>query len=529
MTASVQTADTLSPALDTLGRRPGVVVVAYAGAVFLTLLPLLLVKTPPLVDLPAHLARLHILATDGHNPILSSIYQSNWTILPNLAMEGVILPLAKIMPLEAASRIFIGLTILLMIAGAALLHRVVHGYWSAWPASAALFVYGLPMFWGFVGFLFTMGLALCAFAAWIATEGWRPGKRIGLFTAIAIVLFFGHLFALGVYGLCVVAYEFGRNDKWRSLHPNVKAVRLWALTLAQFAAPLVLWLMAPTRGSSEPVFYGTIIDKLGAVLSPSVFYGNPIDRVMYAVLGVLVIRGLFSGCLTVAPALKVPLIVLGIAAVLMPSKMFGTWGADLRLPTVMALVFIGSTTLRMENRRLAAGLVALVVVLFTVRMGVIAQSWREFDRQITDFRTTLKMLPEGASILPAETEWRSLATRTYWHLATYAVIDRSAFVPTLFTDPTQQPIRLTPRYASEDPGLVPPIPLDLLVETLNPDEAKFFGEVAMKRDTNRIWLGWPKKFDYLLLLRGEELENPVPSHLHRIASGPFYDLYKINP
>lgn len=535
MTTRVATLDSTDPAADdaviSASRRPLAIVIVYAAAIVLTLLPLFLVETPPLVDLPSHLARLHILADGGNDAVLAGIYQSNWTILPNLAVEAVVLPLAKLMSLEAASRIFVGLTMLLLIGGVAALHRAMHGYWSAWPALAALFTYNLSMFWGFVGFLFTAGLALCAFAGWIAAERWNPWKRAAIFTLAATILFFGHLVALGVYGLCVLAYEFGRSrgigtPEAVPLEPAPLA-RFWAPTLAQFAVPFALWLMAPTGHADAPIVYGTIVDKLAALLSPVIFYGSVIDRVLFLAVAVLIVRGLFSRRLKVAPALKYPLLALCAVAVLMPSKLLGTWGADLRLPVVIACIFVGATTLHMKNLRLAVALIAVVGALFAIRAGVVADMWRGYDRQIADFRKTLKVLPKGASLLLAETEWRELETRTYWHVASYAVIDRSAFVPTLFTDPTQQPIRLAPRYARDDPGLVPPMPMDLLVETMDPEKAKHWATVEMRKDVNRIWLNWPARFDYLLLLHGGEQENPVPKHLDRIAGGPFYDLYRI--
>jgi hypothetical protein len=50
-----------------------------AGTSALLLVPLFLVDVP-LLDYPNHLARMYVLASGAHDPILSSMYQQHWAV-----------------------------------------------------------------------------------------------------------------------------------------------------------------------------------------------------------------------------------------------------------------------------------------------------------------------------------------------------------------------------------------------------------------------------------------------------------------
>ena len=71
---------------------------------------------PPLLDYPNHLARMYLLP---HLPdaALARYYTVHWTPIPDLAMDGIVPFLAKVMPLEWAGKLFIALTFLLLAGG----------------------------------------------------------------------------------------------------------------------------------------------------------------------------------------------------------------------------------------------------------------------------------------------------------------------------------------------------------------------------------------------------------------------------
>src|ERR1700732_5016053 len=104
-------------------------------------LPVLFVKIPFLTDYPNHLARLFILAWGDQDRFLSTYYSVSWPIIPNLAVDMIVPPLARISGIYAAGKLFVLLIAVLTVSGTAALHFAVHRRPSAWPLVSFLFLY----------------------------------------------------------------------------------------------------------------------------------------------------------------------------------------------------------------------------------------------------------------------------------------------------------------------------------------------------------------------------------------------------
>src|SRR5579864_4733949 len=171
--------------------------------------PVLICDSLPLFDYPNHLARMHILVDWARSPELQRFYAIAWAPVPNLAMDVIVPGLAQLMPLAVAGKVFVLLTLLLLAGGAAALHRVLFGAWSAWPCLAFLLLYSRILLWGFLNYLFGLGLGLFAFALWIRLARRPALLRLGVGAALALALFFAHLLAWGLYGVLVAGHSAG--------------------------------------------------------------------------------------------------------------------------------------------------------------------------------------------------------------------------------------------------------------------------------------------------------------------------------
>jgi hypothetical protein len=102
------------------------------------------------------------------------------------------------------------------------------------------------------------------------------------------------------------------------------------------------------------------------------------------------------------------------------------------------------------------------VLLFAVRMAVVAGVWTEHRRDLAELRSAIAAVPPGAKVFftnvpqeEAPAYWdsgprsRRLSNglRADYHLPALLLIERGAFWPVLFANPAQQPIRLQPTYA----------------------------------------------------------------------------------
>ena len=65
--------------------------------------------------------------------------------------------------------------------------------------------------WGFLNFLFGLGCALCGTALWLAFEKRRASLRVLTSTIVALICFFSHLAAFGIYALAIVSNDQAPN------------------------------------------------------------------------------------------------------------------------------------------------------------------------------------------------------------------------------------------------------------------------------------------------------------------------------
>jgi hypothetical protein len=406
-------------------------------------MPLWQVHTLPLFDYPNHLARMHILASDSGE--LRRFYAVDWRIVPNLAMDLIVPPLSTILPLEAAGRVFIMLTMLSLVGGVAFLHRVLFLRWSPWPLLSFALLYNRFMLWGFLNFLFGTGLAIAALGWWI---GWReraPRLCIAVACVLSLAVFLSHLAAFGCYAIALGAFEL---DQMRR-RPRAIPTRL-ATAALPFVMPAILFLTGPS-GAGGAIVFSRALRKFDLPYSLFNNYTPPLDAATMVLFVALFGIGLWRGWLRIAPAMQAPLMALIAAYLVMPNQIYTASSVDHRLPLVIALMAIGGSNLE-PVLRWSREVTGLAVATYLARLIVISVQWQGFDRVYEVDRAALDQLPTGARIAVASPD-DGLRIRAgeppMVHFPCWAIIDRDAFVPILFAYPTQQPIGFKPSYTDQ--------------------------------------------------------------------------------
>src|SRR4051794_8463321 len=61
--------------------------------------PLILPQVPPLVDLPGHMARYRVELEIGQSAALRSFYDFHWSLIGNLGLDLLVIPLSKLIGL----------------------------------------------------------------------------------------------------------------------------------------------------------------------------------------------------------------------------------------------------------------------------------------------------------------------------------------------------------------------------------------------------------------------------------------------
>ena len=422
---------------------------AFVALLLVACIPLFLTPLPPLVDYPNHLARMHLLAALSGSPTLRQFYALAWRPLPDLAMDVLVPPLLGVVSLSTAGKLFLVATYFSSTGGVAILHRALHGRWSAWPLTAFLLVYNRLLLWGFINFLFGLGLAFWALAGWIALRERGVVVRLGFGVLAALTVYFAHLMALGIFGAMVVGYEAGRLRRDRGAAAGAVLVLLLSFlpSLVLFATAFVPLHAATAIGSG--IRFARPIRKLDLPFSVFDLYSRPFDIACFALAVIGAAFAYWRGWLRVASAAAAPLIVLALLYVVMPDTLFGATGADRRMPLAMALLLIGGSVWQTPFARQERLFLSAAFVLFALRLGVVAAMWQGSGALYADLLAGLDSLPVGAPVAVAFADAEvNVEATPLLHFPVLAIARRDAFVPTLFTYATQQPVAFTRVYGA---------------------------------------------------------------------------------
>ncbi|OWK28802.1 hypothetical protein [Sphingomonas dokdonensis] len=438
---------------------------AITGMALVAIIPFLAARIPSMTDLPGHTGRYAVMLDHGRSPLLAAYYSFDWRVIGNL---GVDLFVAAFGWLGAERAAWLGAAIIapLTILAMATVSRTLHGRVQPGALAAACFAMANPLMFGFVNYCLSLAFALFAFAAWVR---WReaPAWRVMPPLALAALLtWLAHAVGWGVLVLLVGGFELDRLWQRRSdaLGPTLRDALLRGLALAP---PVVLTLAWRGDGGAL-VAWGDDLLVRKAMNWVVVLRGEAkwIDLATPALLALACLATwrrqaidwrLFAGAL-----------LLALAVMIMPTVLFGSWGADERLApaaVIAALLSLrwqaASSGAASKHHRSLAAFVTLALALFGIRTLMIARDWHRLDRDYAAHLTAIDRLPRGAHVFAVvlqdrcHTPWQSTA---YVHLASLAIGRRQALVNTQWLLPGAAMLKvrypLDPRYANDPSQMV---------------------------------------------------------------------------
>lgn len=501
--------------------------VAAGLLAILLAIPFFLVDVPPVLDYPNHLARYFVLAHPD-DPILSQMYAPHWVVLPNLGMDVIGAAILRVTDVYVGGRILLALSLFAPIVGVIAYHRAAFGRYSFWPLASGLVAYNGAFLLGFMNFLLSLGFALIGSAIWIVLR-----RRKMLLVPIAVgavaaaVIFFSHIFGVVLFALLITSNE--ADLLWRRLKSGLLRLSDLAYAAGAIAAALspalLLYFLSPLQTGDASIGEWRGFAKFWSIFAP--FMTTSVA--LTAMTGIAVILLLYRRQLQLAPGLPLALTGLVIAFVVAPSSMArGTTFVafiDLRFAMMMGLLLFAGIQPHLTSRQ--AILTGLVVgALIVLRSGYVGMTWIDHRQDLADLRAAIANVQPGARVLaarghpggetnvqPAERALPGIY-RLDGHLAALVVIERSAFYPLLFADPTQQPVIVKP-------------PFDRIAQPLSePIEWQWLMGEGPATDV-RYLRHWQQDFDYVLLIDppGVTQSPPTLSPLYR---GNYAQLYRID-
>jgi hypothetical protein len=538
--------DGKSPVLDFSGLQVAALFVLFA---FIAAIPVLLHPLPPISDYINHLSRMHVIAAIGRDSDLARFYQVNWEVIPNLMMDMILPVLVRIMSIYAAGQAYMIASFVLILSGTFALNRQLHGRWSVLPLAAFPLLYNYVFLVGTMNYVSGIGLSLWALVAWIALRERNLVLRLAMSALFVTALFFCHLYALGTYGLGLLAFELHRlwispSLSWDRGRParifskeeegagGTPAVRTLPARLFDFVATglpflpvLPLMMMSPTWGLRSEIGW-ELNGKIDGLLYVINVYSGTVGALLAGVLAVAVGFLLYHRALRFHAFGFVLLAVGAITYMAMPRVIFDTYMADQRLPISLAFMVIACAQL--DLRRLGLrhpfvrqGVVAVLFLLLAIRVLEVQTVWASLSPGAASFRESVALIDRGAKVMVAYADpdgGDNVRNLGLVHAACLAIIERSALVTTVFTVVGKQVLHVRTDYRDRvDTQDGSPPTIENLLRVSDHDASG-----------DDYWRRWTTDYDYLyVLFTDARHENPDPARLTAIFAGEKFMLYRI--
>jgi hypothetical protein len=418
-------------------------------ALLLASLPLALSAVPPLFDYPNHLARADAMSRFYDDPALQSHFQLTSLLVPNVLSDIVLLVLMQEVDPDTAGRILIFVTFALTLGGIVALGLAAYGQVSPWALLGALFLTNEMFFWGFLNYNLGLALLLWAVAATLYLDEKPALLRLLAGTCFALLIFFAHLVAFGLFAVAVSVLECVRAWRYRR-QAWAKVAGHAAVSVLQFVPALLLYFEVSPSSSLplDPRFDFSAWGKLSP-FTRLLSSGNPemdvpvlIGATLITLGGLALRRAVLHRGLALASASFVGLVLM------LPYSALGSFFLDSRIVIAAVYLLIASIAPRKLGPWGTGVVTAAALLLLIVRSSVLTHDWQEQSDSVSAVRDAFNRLPRGALLIagsgaPFELgDWvntRRIKPASE-HLATYAVIDRNAIVPNLFARQGHNPL-----------------------------------------------------------------------------------------
>jgi hypothetical protein len=517
------------PAVRFRGSQIATLFIALAA---IASIPILLYPWPPLSDYINHLARMHVIATVSSDRDLALFYQIDWQVIPNLMMDLIVPVLQRVMNVYLAGQAYTIITFVLILSGTLALNRQLYRHWSVLPLIAFPLLYNKVFLVGTMNYLFGIGLALWALTSWVALRERALALRLAVSTLFVLALFFCHLFAVGVYGLGLLAFELQRllALRWREPLPLQGAAerRLspwldFVVSGLPFLPVIPLLLMSPTW-TLRWDFTWELNGKLNGLLFVIEVYSRSATFFLATIVAIAAVFAIRHRALQFHRFGWMLLAVGGITYLALPRVLFDTYMADQRLPIALAFMIIACAHLDLRDEFVRRGFATVLVLLVAVRAFEVQGVWGELSRGTASFRDSVRQIERGSKVLVAYADPdNGDNARDLWlmHAACLAIIERSALVTTAFTVLGKQVMHVRRDYRDrvDTEDGTPPSIRQLLSHT----------EPTDWDDDPPYWSRWPTDYDYLyILFTDRDYANPDPVRLTPVFAGNRFVLYRIN-
>lgn len=427
-------------------------VLAYL-AVFVWFSPL------PLQDYPNHLARAFVMSDllFRHGAEFGQSFRFHLLLTPYLSGDLLLTPLVYLIGVKATAVTWAILTFLSLPAAAYVYLRAMRAstevmllmlFISLYLSTDTFFVMG------FFEFKLSIALTLVVLAVVELLRQQWSGVRFGMYAALLVLTYLTHLAAiafiaavLGVSALWRVILGKSRIDREIYLFIPIIGVLAWHVVEA-------FTYRQPGDLVAQATSWGTVGKKIFNVSWDVVRYHRTRDFIVVGTLLAFLLLYLNSRRLwgregiatpTVLEPLAYAVLFIGLYIVL-PYEQTEAAYVDVRAMAlapfflVLGLLNLPPSTAPWAAR-LKAPAICLAAVLACVNLCYLALYFHEQSDWLPQYRSIVARIPANSTVLPIFTEKKTGNVLMHLHAASYAVIDRHALIPYLFSGDNGSPMK----------------------------------------------------------------------------------------
>lgn len=474
-------------------------------------------------DYPNHLARAYIETAIDASAALQRYYEVDYRFVPNFSVEMIVPRLAAVFGLYGAGSILVAISAVLAPLAGVALSRTLHGSAGVWlPLLGFATVFNRNLEFGFINFLFGLGLALVCFCLWVRmTPGWKRAAVIaplGAFVAANHIL--GFLF-LGYIALLWEGSKFAFGERGRLMQflpmliirdgaaflPGLALIAygfLIADDVSTYTGDMGMWTQRMTALTAGFGFFNSTLSVVAGTTAFAAFIGG-----LYL--------GLRKGVLEIHRDLAVVVIGVFVLVAIMPVHLSGIWALHFRYGGA-GLILLGAA-LRFKNPQDAPKAAVLYAVVLGLLLANGVSHVMRIDQSQQEIRRAMAMLPDGARVISATSP--DVGFEIGVHAPSFAVIEADAYIPNLFTNISAIAVK------AEMTALHFPQGKPQLIETLRTHRTTPLAPAENGRWSKDYYFSWPDHFTHVLYTRlpgepGADLEG-----IAEIASGKDFVLYEI--
>jgi len=409
------------------------------GLTLVSLLPIWLVRFPPLQDYPNHLLSAHIIA-HYNNPNFD--YAQNfvlwWRPVPNVLGALIMAGLARIVAMPLAGKLFLSLYIILFPLSIFYLTNAV----DANKLLLGLFSFPLTYSWffnmGFLNFCLSLPLYFFAVGFWWRTKSGQQNRviRVVVLGLLTLLIYLSHFITFGAWVITVVLLSLA-SVGWRTTAKRgLLLTGLAAIIL--IPAALIFDTVRTQLGeildliTPSVIAFASLSTKLAIAYRPFISFRTLVEGAILLALLFLYLALLCRNAAqwTATPFLGLALLMVSLFLVL-PVGFRGPFYIARRL-LILAIV-LGLPVLYVPARlRWRFVLIGFLVVMSIAHTNVMLGVYRQADAELTDYYAGLQHIPPRQTVLPILRVHRGYV---YYHEHAWAYhhIDHGGLSPYVFS------------------------------------------------------------------------------------------------